>query len=95
MRSLLIIVGLLCASSAHADQFWGGFAGGALGGVAGNVISNYMMRPQAPPVQYAPAPQYAPVQQIDPVAYCMQRFRSYNPETGLFRGYDGQYRRCP
>jgi len=31
----------------------------------------------------------------DDVAYCMQRYRSYNPETGVYYGYDGQPRRCP
>lgn len=28
------------------------------------------------------------------VAYCERRFRSYNPRTGLYRGYDGRYHRC-
>ncbi|MCC2097248.1 MAG: BA14K family protein [Hyphomicrobiales bacterium] len=31
----------------------------------------------------------------DAVAYCMRRFRTYNPETGLYRGYDGYMHRCP
>jgi hypothetical protein len=31
----------------------------------------------------------------DAVAYCMQRYRSYNPELGVYYGYDGQPRRCP
>jgi hypothetical protein len=31
----------------------------------------------------------------DMIAYCMQRYRSYNPETGVYYGYDGQPRRCP
>jgi hypothetical protein len=29
------------------------------------------------------------------VAYCQQRFRSYNPSTGMFLGFDGQYHPCP
>ncbi|MGO4570752.1 BA14K family protein [Microvirga sp. 2TAF3] len=28
-------------------------------------------------------------------AYCAQRFRSYNPATGTYTGYDGRQRRCP
>lgn len=33
--------------------------------------------------------------QSDAVAYCMQRFRSYNPRTGFYVGFDGRPRRCP
>ena len=29
------------------------------------------------------------------VAYSMQRFRSYNPATGTYRGYDGLNHACP
>ncbi len=29
------------------------------------------------------------------VAYCEQRFRSYNPRTGLYLGYDGRHHPCP
>jgi len=36
-----------------------------------------------------------PVVSDDAVAYCMRRFRSYNPRTGLYRGYDGYMHRCP
>jgi hypothetical protein len=31
----------------------------------------------------------------DPVAYCTQRYRSYNPQTGTYLGNDGQRHRCP
>ena len=29
------------------------------------------------------------------VEYCMQRFRSYNPNTGTYTGYDGRQHPCP
>lgn len=29
------------------------------------------------------------------VAWCEARYRSYNPATGMFLGYDGQYHPCP
>ena len=29
------------------------------------------------------------------VAYCESRFRSYNPSTGMYFGFDGQYHSCP
>ena len=31
----------------------------------------------------------------DSVAYCQQRFRSYNLSTGMYLGFDGQYHPCP
>jgi hypothetical protein len=31
----------------------------------------------------------------DSAAYCQQRFRSYNPATGMYLGFDGQYHACP
>jgi hypothetical protein len=43
-----------------------------------------------PPVVYAPAPVYG-----DPIAYCMQRFRSYDPASGTYLGYDGYRHPCP
>jgi hypothetical protein len=29
------------------------------------------------------------------VAYCMQRFRSYDPRSGTYLGYDGLRHPCP
>jgi hypothetical protein len=31
----------------------------------------------------------------DAVAYCMQRFRSYDPRSGTYLGYDGYRHPCP
>lgn len=90
---------LLFSGVARADSFGGAFGGGllggAIGGVLGGVISGGMNRPQYyPQPRYYSQPQYYPPP-LDPISYCMQRFRSYNPETGLYIGYDGQYHRCP
>lgn len=41
-----------------------------------------------PPVAYGPPPG-------DAVAYCMQRFRSYDPGSGTYLGYDGLRHPCP
>ncbi len=54
-----------------------------------------------PPVVYgAPPPAYGPPvvgapAAGDPVAYCMQRYRSYDPASGTFLGYDGLRHPCP
>ena len=58
----------------------------------------YYGPPPPPPVYYgAPAASVyggAPVAG-DAVAYCMQRFRSYDPRSGTYLGYDGQRHPCP
>jgi BA14K-like protein len=41
-----------------------------------------------PPVAYGPPPG-------DAIAYCMQRFRSYDPNSGTYLGYDGIRHPCP
>jgi hypothetical protein len=81
----------------------GGIAAGAIiGGVIANSNRGYYAPGYAPaPGYYAPAPSYyeAPPAYAappgDPVGYCMQRYRSYRPETGTFIGYDGIERPCP
>jgi hypothetical protein len=44
------------------------------------------------PVAAAPPPR--PVAS-DAVAYCMQRYRSYDPRSGTYVAYDGTRRPCP
>jgi hypothetical protein len=51
-----------------------------------------------PGYAYGPGYAAAPAPVVaggDSVAYCQQRFRSYNPSTGMYLGYDGQYHPCP
>jgi hypothetical protein len=53
-------------------------------------------RPYYPP--YHPPfypPPIQPYYYDQGVQYCMQRFRSYDPRTGVYVGYDGRYHRCP
>jgi len=58
---------------------------GVLGAIAAGQAA---ASPPPPPVyHHGPDP--------DAIEYCMQRFRSYNPETGLYRGFDGILRPCP
>jgi hypothetical protein len=56
---------------------------------------------------YAPSPYYVDPGYVDPgpysadptggdpVTYCMQRFRSYDPRSGTYLGYDGYRHPCP
>jgi hypothetical protein len=36
-----------------------------------------------------------PVGGDDSVAYCMQTYQSYDPQSGTYLGYDGQRHPCP
>jgi len=47
-----------------------------------------------PPVAYGPPAVYAQPGG-DAVAYCMQRYKSYDPASGTFLGYDGLRHPCP
>jgi hypothetical protein len=68
----------------------GAAAAGLIGGLAaGALIGGAIASQQA---QAAPAP-VAPLD--DAVAYCMQRFRSYDPASGTYLGYDGLRHPCP
>lgn len=83
-----------------------GVAAGIIGGaiIGGAIARSYEPRPYyyyprayyapPPPVYYAPAPSYA-APYDDEVAYCMRRFRSYDPRTGTYLGFDGYRHPCP
>jgi hypothetical protein len=79
---------------------WGGggwgLGAGLLGGaiVGGMLASPYYGRPYYPGGYY-PAPGYAGAPPEDAVAYCMQRFKSYDPRSGTYLGYDGYRHPCP
>jgi hypothetical protein len=79
-----------------------GYGGAALGlGIAGALIGGAIIGATQPygyyppgyygPVYVAPAPYVGD----DAVRYCMQRFRSYDPNSGTYVGYDGLRHPCP
>lgn len=75
--------------------FVGGLAAGAL--IGGALAAPYYYGPPGPYYYgpgYAPAPAYAPPPG-DAVSYCMQRYRSYDPNSGTFLGNDGRRHPCP
>ena len=73
---------------------WGGFAAGAI--IGGALAAPYYYGPRYYyPAPYPPAAyEEAPVSG-DAVAYCQQRFRSYDPGTGTYLGFDGARHPCP
>jgi hypothetical protein len=59
-------------------------AAGALGLATGAIIGGALAQSQA---------QAAPSSNVH--AYCAQRFRSYDPASGTYLGYDGRRHPCP
>ncbi len=70
-------------------------AAGIAGFTAGAILGSALSQPQAP--AYAPAPVYAappPPVYPDRNAYCASKYRSYDPRTGTYMGYDGIRHYC-
>ena len=101
---------LATAAPAAAAPWHHGWRGGGWGGaVAAGVIGGALAAATSPlwapdyydyypGYAYPPAYSYAPgpiVVAGNSVAYCESHFRSYNPATGMYLGYDGQYHPCP
>jgi hypothetical protein len=61
-------------------------AAGALGLATGAIIGGALAQSQA---------QAAPVYGNNNAAYCAQRYRSYDPASGTYLGYDGLRHPCP
>jgi MFS family permease len=65
---------------------WGGFAAGAALGAL--LAAPYYYRGGPYYYDYGPPPDSA-------VAYCLRRFRSYDPRSRTYLGYDGYRHPCP
>ena len=73
---------------------WGGFGAGlAAGAIVGGLLASpyYYRRPYYydGPVYYYDDPGPGAVE------YCLRRFRSYDPYSGTYLGYDGYRHPCP
>lgn len=73
----------------------GGGAGVAAGLIGGMILGGMLAGPRY--YDYAPGPYYGPGYYGggDAVGYCMRRFRSYDPGSGTYVGYDGYRHPCP
>jgi len=74
-----------------------GLAAGAI--IGGALAAPYYYGPGYYGPGYAYGPGYVAVEPAGPggdaVAYCMQRFQSYDPASGTYLGYDGLRHPCP
>ena len=90
----------------HSGWHGGGWHGGAaLGGFAAGALIGGALAARP---YYAPYPAYTYQEPVyeepaytegagsgDDDAYCAQRFRSYDPASGTYLGYDGLRHHCP
>jgi hypothetical protein len=87
----------------HRGRGWSVGAGIAAGALIGGLLATrpaypYYYYPGYYYPGYYPPPYYRPaVPYIDDgaIAYCMQRFKSYDPRSGTYLGYDGYRHPCP
>jgi hypothetical protein len=76
--------------------FGAGFLGGAI--VGGALAAPYYYGPYYGPYSYPPAVYGgypAPGYGGNAAPYCASRYKSYDPATGTFLGYDGARHPCP
>ena len=69
------------------DNWGNAAAAGALGLATGAIIGGAIAQQQQAPVYAAP--------NQSAVAYCARRFKSYDPASGTYLGYDGLRHSCP
>jgi hypothetical protein len=74
---------------------WGYYGGGfAAGAILGGLLAAPYYYGGGPFYYPGPGYYYGPPEE-DAVAYCMQRFRSYDPRSGTYLGNDGHRHPCP
>jgi hypothetical protein len=81
----------------HHRHGWGG-AGVGLGIASGLLLGGAIAAGSSPYYYGGPGYYYEPAPgpvYDDSVSYCMSRFKSYDPASGTYLGYDGLRHPCP
>ena len=74
---------------------WGYYGGGfAAGAILGGLLAAPYYYPR-PYYYYGPSYYYYGYPSEEAVLYCMRRFKSYDPRSGTYLGYDGYRHPCP
>jgi hypothetical protein len=85
-------------AEAGRGNAWGaGLLGFGVGAIVGSALTPrevYVVPPPPPPTYYGPVAYGPPPWSPDWYAYCSSRYRSFNPQTGYFVGFDGVPRFC-
>jgi hypothetical protein len=98
--ALIGMAALTLPSPAEAGRghAWGaGLIGFGVGAIVGSALTPrevYVVPPPPPPAYYGPVSYGPPPWSPDWYDYCSSRYRSFDPRTGYFMGYDGVPRFC-
>ena len=102
ITALAIAAASVAAVTPAAAQWHGhhhGGGGGAIAGFAAGAILGGVLASQQPYGYYGPGPgYYGPGPGYGgggAVGYCISRFKSYDPGSGTYLGYDGYRHACP
>lgn len=79
----------------HRRGYYRGYGGLATGLIIGGAIARSYNYPYGYPYSYPYAAAPYPYPGGDAVGYCLRRFRSYDPASGTYLGYDGYRHPCP
>jgi hypothetical protein len=86
------------AAAGHGDAWGAGLLGFGVGAIIGSTLAPrevYVVPPPPPPAYYYGPVAYGPPPWTpDWYDYCGARYRSFNPSTGYFMGYDGYPHFC-
>jgi hypothetical protein len=91
--ALIGLGALALPAPAEAGHGWGwgpGLVGFGVGAIVGSALVAPRVYAAPPPAYYGPVAYGPPPWSPDWYTYCAQRYRSFNPHTGYFIGYDGQ-----
>lgn len=76
------------------DAVAAGIIGLGVGAIIGSALTPRTVYVAPPPPRYAPASYGPQPWSPDWYSYCYSRYRSFNPNSGTFIGYDGRERFC-
>ena len=76
------------------NAFGAGLIGFGIGAIVGSALTPREVYVAPPPPRYAPVAYGPQPWSPDWYSYCYSRYRSFNPNTGTFIGYDGYERFC-
>jgi BA14K-like protein len=82
------------AQAGNGNAVGAGLIGLGIGAIVGSALTPREVYVVSPPVYYAPVAYGAPAWTPEWYTYCAQRYRSFDPRTGYFRGYDGLPHLC-
>ena len=89
MAMSLIAASISSPPAKAGDALGAGLIGLGIGAIVGSALTPREVYVAPPPAYYGPAAYGPPAWTPEWYSYCSYRYRSFNPSTGYFIGYDG------